>query len=61
MFLKNQDLGGTAGTSDVKGLSSKLLFFFFNPSVLFLALAKFSMEDHQISTVYLAMRYHLRT
>lgn len=58
MFLKNQDLGGTAGTSGVKGLSSKLLLFFFsfNPSILFLALAKFNMEDHQISTVYLAMR-----
>ena len=60
MFLKNQDLGGTAGTSDVKGLSSKLLllllFFFLNPSVLFLALAKFSMEDHQISIACLATR-----
>lgn len=52
MFLKNQDLGDTVGTPDPKGLSAKL----YNPGVLFLALAKFSMEDHQRSIVSLAVR-----
>lgn len=52
MFLKNQDHGDTVGTPDLKGLSAKL----YNPGVLFLALAKFSMEDHQRSIVSLAVR-----